>query len=535
MKQIAAIFMKDARRFWPEIAVSLLLLALFVMVYPVTWQQNGMMAETFAGSFRMGEGGRGFLAACLVVLVPISWLVLIARVVHCERLVGDTQFWLTRPYEWPKLLAAKALFLGAFLHLPFLLAQCVLLMEAGFNPVAYAAGLCLNLVLVTVILILPPVALSSLTRGFARLMLVLLGIVVIFVVVMVIGAYLPRVGNGGTPDLISGEIAFFVLLIGCAMVIWIMYARRRLRMGWLLFGGSLLLLCGMNWIDPDAMVMERFFPANRGVAQVIEISYAAEGMRQPVARDTEDKDEIQVSIPVTSSVLRGDSAVVPQALRVTVEGPDRTRWRSPWQRYGMAYFLTGSNVSSFSFILPRRVYEQWKGAAIGLNIEFALVGAKQTMQRTIALPEGNFKVEGFGICTPWSWFARRREYSAITCRSAMRLPMLTYVTAPWADDTCSKAGAESDGKMMATAWAGDLDTDPAQMGITSVWSTRLNFSNAWNMRAGAPAHPRIFCPGTPVVFRQFREQERMTVQMKVENFRFPEIMSAEQMLSVESR
>lgn len=198
-------------------------------------------------------------------------------------------------------------------------------------------------------------------------------------------------------------------------------------------------------------------------------------------------------------------------------------------------FSDGVECVVIQFYIARRVYEQWKGAAIGLNIEFALVGAKQTMQRTIALPEGNFKVEGFGICTPWSWFARRREYSAITCRSAMRLPMLTYVTAPWADDTCSKAGAESDGKMMATAWAGDLDTDPAQMGITSVWSTRLNFSNAWNMRAGAPAHPRIFCPGTPVVFRQFREQERMTVQMKVENFRFPEIMSAEQMLSVESR
>jgi hypothetical protein len=530
MKQIAAIFMKDARRFWPEIAVSLLLLALFVIVYPVTWQQNGMMAETFAGSFRMVEGGEGFLAACLVVLVPVSWLVLIARVVHCERLVGDTQFWLTRPYEWPKLLAAKALFLAAFLYLPFLLAQCVLLIEAGFNPIAYAGALCLNLLLVTAILILPVIALASLTRGFARLMLVLLGFVVIFVVMNVIAAYMPRAGHGGAPDLISGDIQFFVLLAGCAVAVWIMYARRGVRAGWIAFGGALLLLCGMNWVDLDRALMERFFPANRGgAAPIVEMSYAAEGMRQPIVRDTRDKDELEVSIPITSSVLQSDQAVVPQALRVTVGGPGGTRWRSAWQRYGNAYFLPGSSVSSFNFFLPRRVYEQWKGASIGLNVEFALVSAKQTKQRTVALPDRDFAVDGFGICTPWSWYAKRREYSAITCRSAMRRPLLTYVVAPWAHHSCSNPADEEGDKMMATAWAGDLDAAPAQMGITSVWSTPLNFSNAWDIRAGAPGRPRIFCPGTPVVFRQFREQERMTVQLRMENFRFPEIMSAEQM------
>jgi len=30
-------------------------------------------------------------------------------VVHAESLVGDRQFWITRPYEWKKLLTAKAL------------------------------------------------------------------------------------------------------------------------------------------------------------------------------------------------------------------------------------------------------------------------------------------------------------------------------------------------------------------------------------------------------------------------------------------
>ena len=133
---------------------------------------------------------------------------------------------------------------------------------------------------------------------------------------------------------------------------------------------------------------------------------------------------------------------------------------------------------------------------------------------------------------PWSWYAKRREYSAITCRSAMRQPLLTYVSAPWAVESCSSSEPTTEGDA-ATAWAGDLDTAPAQMGITSVWSTPLNFSNAWDMHSGAPARPRFFCPGSPVIFRQFRLQERMTVQMKVKNFRFPEIMSADEMAATD--
>jgi len=528
VKQVAAIFVKDARRFWPEIAISVLLLAMFVLLYPVTWQHNSMVAETFSVSFTMGEGGRGFLAACLVVLVPVSWLVLIARVVHCERLVGDTQFWLTRPYEWPKLLAAKTIFLAAFLYLPFAVAQCALLIEAGFHPIAYAGPLCLNLLLVTVFLILPAVSLSVLTRGFARLMLVLLGFVVIFIVVSVIAAYFPSEGSGWTPDLISGEIGFVILLGGCAAAVWMMYARRRLRAGWIAFGGALLLLWGMSWADPDRAVMDRFFPSQRGgSAEVIEISYAAEGLRQPLSRDARDKDELEVSVPITSSVLQSDHAVVPEALRVTMEGPDGKRWQSHWQKFESAYFLPGSNASSFHFFMPRRVYEQWKSASIGLNVEFALVSAKQTLQRTVALPDRDFAVDGFGLCTPWSWYAKRREYSAITCRSAMRQPLLTYVTAPWVVDSCANPGSKTGDAMIGSAWAGDLDTASAQLGITSVWSTPLNFSNVWVMQANS--HPRVICPGSPVVFRQFRRQERIRAQMRVADFRLPEVMSAEQM------
>lgn len=135
MKQILHIFAKDARRFLPEIVVSLAITVAFTWIYPYQWRSEYIGAVA-GGSFFVPEE-MTLLASCLTLLPPVSWWLLITRVIHAENLVGDCQFWITRPYEWPKLLAAKTLFLFGFLYLPLFLAQCVLLIQAGFHPLAY--------------------------------------------------------------------------------------------------------------------------------------------------------------------------------------------------------------------------------------------------------------------------------------------------------------------------------------------------------------------------------------------------------------
>lgn len=106
MKQTLHIIAKDARRFWPEIAILIVTTAAFARIYPNQWLTPGLYAVSGWGGFA-GPQGLQLLATVLAVLVPVSWLLLIARVIHGESLVGDRQFWLTRPYEWKQLLAAK--------------------------------------------------------------------------------------------------------------------------------------------------------------------------------------------------------------------------------------------------------------------------------------------------------------------------------------------------------------------------------------------------------------------------------------------
>jgi hypothetical protein len=88
MNQTLHIFLKDARRFWVEIVLSLAVTFAFVSIGSYLWLGN----ENDAGQTLE------VLALLLAMLVPVSWWILITRVIHAERLVGDTQFWITRPY-----------------------------------------------------------------------------------------------------------------------------------------------------------------------------------------------------------------------------------------------------------------------------------------------------------------------------------------------------------------------------------------------------------------------------------------------------
>jgi hypothetical protein len=174
MKQILHIFAKDARRFWAEISLSVAITAAFALFFAQQWVGPDHIHPAMGIP---GTVGYQFVIAgqLLLALVPVSWWLLITRVVHAETLVGDRQFWLTRPYEWPKLLAAKLLFLLAFLYLPIFAAQCAMLAETGFNPFAYIPGLLYNLFLLTVIVVLPLFAMATVTSNFARMTLTLLG------------------------------------------------------------------------------------------------------------------------------------------------------------------------------------------------------------------------------------------------------------------------------------------------------------------------------------------------------------------------
>ena len=85
MKQALHIFVKDVRLYWIEILATLAVTTLFVWLYPAGWRGSSTITVW------------PWVPAFVTGLLPVSWLVLITRVIHAESLVGERQFWITRP------------------------------------------------------------------------------------------------------------------------------------------------------------------------------------------------------------------------------------------------------------------------------------------------------------------------------------------------------------------------------------------------------------------------------------------------------
>src|SRR5260370_11049118 len=163
MSQILHIFRKDTRHHWPEILISLALLLVYAILQPRTWteqQYNRQFLDTVLPS--------------LPGILILSWVFLVVRIVQGEALVGDRQFWLTRPYEWHRLLAAKLLSVFVFFHLPLFIVQIVLLYVAKFPVVSTIPGLLYVHALFAFALVLPSFTIGSVTSRIGQTALALL-------------------------------------------------------------------------------------------------------------------------------------------------------------------------------------------------------------------------------------------------------------------------------------------------------------------------------------------------------------------------
>src|SRR5262249_49990540 len=155
---ILHIFKKDFRHLWPAVLLTLVLLA--TVSHDDRWRMDLMSG--------LDEGW-------LNILLPLTWTVLIALVIHEELLGDDREFWVTRPYGRRTLLAAKALFLIVCIHIPVLLADAYIVAGRGFSLLRYFPQLLTNQLLIAALVVLPAAAIAVLTRKLATFLLAAIG------------------------------------------------------------------------------------------------------------------------------------------------------------------------------------------------------------------------------------------------------------------------------------------------------------------------------------------------------------------------
>jgi len=524
MKQALHILAKDVRRFWPEILISLGITAAFVLIEPFRWkaQENGF------------DSLNSIFPGLLGLLMPVSWWVLIARVIHEERLVGNTQFWITRPYEWKRLLSSKVLFLQAFLILPLFLAQSLILSEGGFHPLSFVHGLLYSLLLLSAFLVIPLAAFAVITSTFARMTLTMLGVLLAMIAVVTVATLLFSSNVGVIAFPLRDSISFWVYLAVMAIAITLAYALRKPWISRLLLVAVPMVIGAVmgiashfqrayvehrypttaNAAFQNAPLLQLAYPPNPGATSSSSTSYG-------LSRAT----NIGVAIPLEDFGVAEGTVVIPDGIRAEITGPDGSRWESDWQLQAGYHFnpVAASDREHFNavFMMPLHVYYKFRSKPVNVHLTFAVTEAREVREDVIPLIEGRFVVPDFGTCSAQSGGSFSAGITGIGCLSPLREPPLTFISAHWSSGPCSAGNAAAEDGVVGVSWVGSPEREAAKLNFSSVVDLHINLSN--NFTDGQPITPRFLCPGAPVHFRQYGMARRTQASVDVQGYQLPEV------------
>ena len=243
------IFRKDLIHLWPETLFVLILFVAFAYTAPSAWADSEYLVFI------------QILSLLIKILMVVSWLVLIARAIQDESLVGDRQFWTSRPYHWANLFAAKILLIFVCIYVPFFLMQAYLLHHVGLHPMLVIPALLHNLLLLTVVLIIPLAALSAVTSTFPRVLLTFiavgLGIVILFLVILY-----ARFLQMEPPHL--DWIVYTILIVFPLAALIYQYKTRKTLISRLMLAATPLLAVLIIFITPSAVLIDKTYPVTTG-------------------------------------------------------------------------------------------------------------------------------------------------------------------------------------------------------------------------------------------------------------------------------
>lgn len=491
MSQILHIFRKDTRRMWLELLLSMLVMATMVWLYPSEWQVAGGASE---------RGRTNNYVLILTILLTVSWWLLIARAVQAEALVGEQQFWITRPYEWWKLLATKVLFVAAWIGVPYTAAQLYLLHVGGFPALVYSSGLLANLGLLAVVLLVPMFAMAAVTSNFARLALSALGVLIVVFVFQYVTHDLPN--SGYTASMPYRNVFQIPLLFaGCAAAIGLEYATRRtwIARGLLLAVPALMAVSAYAY--SRQYLVDRAYPRPGSGAAPVNIRLD----KQPTAtRSFAGEDYTNFALDY-SGVAAG-TALFGDDFKFTIVGADGSQWTSPWQSIEDRFVPgQGEQREGLNLMMRPEVYERYKQGPVTLRITFALTRYQADAVMNTVYPERETAIPGIGMCAP-----QRTRTQSLYCRAPLGGPQLTRMTVDWSSIPCELPQPTSDAASHGDQW---LVRDGPTFFLNSVWNMDLWFGDE-------RSHTHV-CPGSPLTVTHYHPLDRTQMEVTFQNVVLP--------------
>ncbi len=494
MSQIIHIFRKDARHFWKEIVVSVAILVAYTWKTMHRWLPPQYTEDIWFD--------------VVSVLVPISWAFLVLQAVHDESLVGDRQPWVTRPYDWKKLLAAKLVFVLAFVCLPLFIADVILLLRAGFAPRAYLSGLLWLQLAWILALVLPALTLASITSGIRQALLVILVVILYFVGVAWLSSFLYASDRvpGTTPEWPASVIALAVAIA----VILLQYARRRTLKSRLLVLAGAIALIGVDLLMPSRYFIDRAYPSSSAPPAPVQLVFED---RPALHKGHVFKDQVSIPIPIKVEGLDPRSIVKLQGVLATLESASGETWTSRWQMAGTVLFPARSQAQ-VALNIDKAFFDRAKRAGAGkLHLTFAVTVFDASQSVRVVPTESGFTLPGNGRCSILPTDARE-----VFCAFPLRRPFAIFSVA--SDEVTCPPDPDRprvpQGRI-GYGWFSWEPSGPAAFGLSPV-KTQTLYASDWGDLDYEHIPPRI-CAGTPITVRLLKETRRTRLDMTAEGLR----------------
>jgi hypothetical protein len=515
MNQTLHIFAKDTRRFWIEILISLLLLAAFAHVALFSYQP-GMPRPEFVLY--------PIFNIILIVLVPITWWILVSRVVHEENLVGDRQFWITRPYRWPSLLCAKILFLVAYILLPIGLMQTFVLAASGFHVSTIISGLLFSVALFAVLVILPLFAMSTVTSSFARLTISLLAI---FIGIVLFGAIIASRTRNVDVSVHAAWPYLLLSILASTAIVGVQYSLRRTLIARAILLVSLVLLILLPVFLAGALTPLYFPSASASRPAPVTFAFDPDPRRRSNGIVmSESNGYVSVNLPVVVSGVAASSLAIAEGIKVTLTASDGKTYTSPWHADSRVYRPYSKAAAQYiQFLVPTEFFEHARSTPVTAHITLGVSQLDPRLSVTVPFPSEKTAIPGIGICAGTT---NRPDYDAssysLACTMALRSPVYTEATARWSDIRCNQPQPPVDQLIPGDTTIGSFDSDPADFGLSPLIQQQVNFSNGAVMFPNNASRQRYLCAGTPLTFTPYSLAYRVSVDFTASNLKLDDYL-----------
>jgi hypothetical protein len=376
MRQAIHIFRKDACALWPQI------LATQAAAAAITWKQVADAADpSHVDSF--------------LFLLAVSRWYLIVCAVHQEKLAGNRQWWITRPYSWKSLLAAKALLVAVFVHLPSLASDAAILLSQGLSLQSGWRNLLMRQVALALVYLLPGAAMAAVTEGLVSFGLAGLSMFLLVVVVPMMSDRSPVVGWGPLMWL-PLTVAVLVLAATAASALVWQYGRRRTTAGRGLLGvGAVLSMSAM--IAPPAAwgigIQTRLLRAPRDTERIRLQSVGDLSIVKARGADRNRRLQLKVSF----AGIPPGMVVQPDLIDLEIETRDGSHWHAGWRWVYSAWAWEGQNAR-VEFAVPRSYLDRVRAHDVTVRLLAALTMLGPERTQTMDPRRGDVAVEGVGLC-----------------------------------------------------------------------------------------------------------------------------------------